>query len=82
MTEPIGMTLFSRFFWACSLLVQYYISLNSFRPDSETSFTNISRWALRLDDSQATNHDLWVALLGQDPLSEGEDASSRPRLHV
>ena len=79
MSEPIEMTLFSRFFWACSLFVQYYISLNSFRPDSKPSFTTISRWALRLDDSQATNHDLWVALLRQDPLSEGEDASSRRR---
>lgn len=80
MSEPIEMTLFSRFFWACSLFVQYYISLNSFRPDSKPSFTTISRWALRLDDSQATNHDLWAALLRQDPLSEGEDASSRLRL--
>ena len=81
MVEPIEMTLFSRFFWACSLFVQYHISLNSFRPDSETSFTTISRWALRLDDSQATNHDLWVALLRQDSLSEaGEDASPRLRL--
>ena len=80
MTEPIEMTLFSRFFWACSLFVQYHISLNSFRPDSETSFTKISRWALRLDDSQATNHDLWVALLTQDSLSEGKGASPRLRL--
>mmetsp|Transcript_44707 Transcript_44707/g.104161 ORF Transcript_44707/g.104161 Transcript_44707/m.104161 type:complete len:726 (+) Transcript_44707:76-2253(+) len=65
----VKMTLFSRFFWSCSLLLQTYLCLEPNNTDEASSgqLSEILRWVVRWDGQG--NPDVWAALLQQSNLS-------------